>query len=137
MGDVANGCAACYYCGYSLSAYSTGGGSSADRPGRLDECPGCGKYVHVCRMCAWYDPRETSKQCVEDDAEEVRDKQAANFCDYFKLSASAFDPAEQRADSAARSELAELFGDTSATQPSDEPSDEPRLKSDAEALFRK
>jgi hypothetical protein len=88
-------------------------------------------------MCSWYDPRETSKQCTEDDAEAVRDKQAANFCDYFKLSASAFDPLEQRADNAARSQLAELFGETSTTQSSDTPSEESRLIQDAEALFRK
>ena len=51
---------------------------------RLDECPECVVHLHVCRMCKNFDPAIT-KSCSEDDAEEVRDKQAANFCDYFKV----------------------------------------------------
>lgn len=128
MNDQAQQPYECYFCG---------SGVEAAVPGRLDECTGCGKYLHVCRMCVSYDPTETSKQCSEDDAEEVRDKQAANFCDYFKLAAGAFAPTEKSAHDAAKSELAELFGDNAADQEPDRPSEESRLIEDAEALFRK
>jgi hypothetical protein len=90
-------------------------------------------------MCAHFDPRETSKQCREDDAEEVRDKQAANFCDYFRLAADAFEGSQITADSAARAELASLFGDSGSDAQAHEEqlSDESRLRQDAEALFKK
>ena len=121
---------ACYYCGSIIRA---------ERPGRLDECTNCGKYLHVCRMCAWYDPKETSKQCREDDAEQVYDKQAANFCDYFRLGAGAFDAAAMRAEDAARSQLAALFAASPAEQSTaqDQTNHESRLLQDAEALFKK
>jgi hypothetical protein len=49
------------------------------------------------------------KGCREEDAPDVRDKKNANFCDYFKPSATAYDPAEQQADQAARAALDSLF----------------------------
>lgn len=131
MRDAASETVACYYCGARLDTAA---------PGRLDQCSGCGRYVHVCRMCAFYDPNETSKQCAEDDAEEVRDKQGANFCDYFRLATEAFDAAQIRADAAARNQLEQLFGDTQpAADPltKEGPSEEARMREDAEALFRK
>ncbi len=93
-------------------------------------------------MCSHYDPGETSKQCREDDAEEVRDKQAANFCDYFKLADDAFEGAAIQADEAARTELASLFGDTGSgdsnddQRQQDQTNDESTLLHDAEALFK-
>lgn len=130
MTDEAGRLVPCYFCGSNLSAAP---------PGRLDECANCGRYVHVCRMCRSYDPTETSKQCREDDAEAVQDKQAANFCDYFRLRADAFDPAAIKADAAARSRLANLFGEPASDRPTqNEPSPpESELLKDAEALFRK
>ena len=50
-------------------------------------------------MCERYAPRKP-KGCSEDDAIEVRDKKAANFCDYFKPS-RALRSAEQQAEQAA------------------------------------
>ena len=93
----------CYRCGTSLAALSL-------PLGRLDECPQCSVQLHVCRMCRFYDPAVT-KQCREDDAEEVREKTRANFCDYFKPSADAHDPTFVTADTKAKSELDALFGD--------------------------
>jgi hypothetical protein len=75
---------------------------------RLDECPKCRVHVHVCRMCLSFAPRKP-KGCSEDDALEVRDKKAANFCDYFKPSPRAFNSAEVEAEQAARSALDDLF----------------------------
>ena len=46
---------------------------------RLEECPACENYLHVCRMCVYFDPA-VPKQCREDDAEEVQEKERANFC---------------------------------------------------------
>jgi hypothetical protein len=59
-------------------------------------------------MCERYAPLKP-KGCSEDDAIEVRDKKAANFCDYFKPSLRAFDPKAQQAEQAARSQLDSLF----------------------------
>jgi hypothetical protein len=75
---------------------------------RLDECPKCRVHLHVCRMCVHYAPSRP-KGCSEDDAIEVRDKKAANFCDYFKPNPRAFNPAEQEAENAARAALDALF----------------------------
>ena len=73
----------CYRCGESLAKLTL-------PLARLDECPKCRVHLHVCRMCERYAPRKP-KGCSEDDAIEVRDKKAANFCDYFKPTARAFD----------------------------------------------
>ncbi len=105
--------------------------------GRLEECPNCSRQLHVCLMCRFYDPNETSKQCNEDDADQVRDKASANFCDYFKPAPGAFDPARLAAAESAAQALEALFGDA--------PRDEGKLGgenvdstlADAEALFRK
>jgi hypothetical protein len=91
----------CYHCGASLAALSL--------PfTRLDECPACRMQLHVCRMCTRYAPR-LPKGCTEEDAPDVRDKKSANFCDYFKPKAGAYDPAGQQAAAAAQSALDALF----------------------------
>ena len=128
MSNRASDDVACYYCGHSISAA---------RPGRLDVCPECGKYLHVCRMCAHYDPAETSKQCTEDDAEKVQDKQAANFCEYFTFSDRTFNAGEITAHAKARSELSALFGDDVSAGADRRPVEPDEALKDAEALFRK
>ena len=91
----------CYRCGEALAKLSL-------PLARLDECPKCRVHLHVCRMCVHYAPRKP-KGRSEDDAIEVRDKKAANFCDYFKPDPRAYNPAEQEAENAARSALDALF----------------------------
>jgi hypothetical protein len=91
----------CWRCGESLAKLSL-------PLARLDECPKCRVHVHVCRMCQRY-AAQKPKGCSEDDAIEVRDKKAANFCDYFKPNPRAFNPAEQQAADKARSTLDDLF----------------------------
>jgi ribosomal protein L40E len=76
---------------------------------RLDECPACRAELHVCRMCTAYDPR-VAKKCRQDDAEEVRGKEQANFCDYFRPRPGAFDSVQAAAEQRARDQLATLFG---------------------------
>lgn len=88
-------------------------------------------------MCRFYDPHETSKQCREDDAEPVRDKAGANFCDYFKPRDDAFDPTGRRAAQSAARQLADLFGGDSDAAGRSDAGDRDQSLQDAEALFRK
>jgi hypothetical protein len=102
----------CYRCGASLAALTM-------PIARQDECPNCLVHVHVCRMCVFYDPQVT-KQCREDDAEEVREKERANFCDYFKPRGDAFSGEELAAETQAKEGLATLFADSDGDEsPSD------------------
>jgi len=93
----------CYRCGESLAALSL-------PLSRQDECPGCGNYLHVCRMCVFFDA-SVPRQCREDGAEEVKEKDRLNFCDWFKPSESAFDPDRKSDEDEARAALEALFGD--------------------------
>lgn len=104
---------ACYRCGASLAALSL--------PfSRRDACPACSADVHVCRQCVYFDAA-VPRQCREDGAEEVREKDRANFCDWFRPDASAFDPARKADADAARNALDSLFGDADATEPAPDP----------------
>ncbi len=48
-----------------------------------DECPHCSADMHCCKNCRFFDPGKNN-QCSEPLAEYVRDKLAANYCDYFE-----------------------------------------------------
>lgn len=50
--------------------------------GRREECPHCRADVHVCKNCEHYDPK-VYNECRETAADVVREKDRANFCDYF------------------------------------------------------
>jgi hypothetical protein len=88
----------CWKCGASLAQLSL-------PLLRLDVCKQCGAELHACKQCQFYDVA-VAKHCRETIAEEVRDKQRANFCDYFVLNEQAFKPVAPPAKSA----LEELFG---------------------------
>ena len=93
----------CYRCSASLEALSL--------PfSRQDECPECGNYLHVCKMCVNYDPH-VPRQCREDGAEDVRDKDRLNFCDLYKPSDTAFDAKRKDEEDQAKSALDALFDD--------------------------
>ena len=92
----------CWKCGTSLAVLSL-------PLRRLDECPKCRAELHVCKLCVEYDTR-VAKHCREPTIEEVRDKEKANFCDYFKPQAAAFAPADKVAIEKSRSALDALFG---------------------------
>jgi hypothetical protein len=115
----------CYRCGASLAALTP-------PLSRRDLCPDCGVELHVCRMCRHFAPGKPD-DCVEEDAIAVRDKAAANFCDFFTPSADAFDGREQRDEAGARRQLADLFGDEAAGAGPQEDS----ALTEAEKLFRK
>ena len=92
----------CWKCGASLAQLSL-------PLRRIDECRGCGAELHVCRMCEFYDTA-VAKSCRETIAEEVKDKQRANFCDYFRPTDKAWRPDDRSAADKARAELETLFG---------------------------
>ena len=93
----------CYRCGAALAQLSL-------PLSRQDQCPDCGMYLHVCKMCLHFDPR-VPKQCREDDAEEIHEKERLNFCEWFLASESAFDPGRKAEEDAARAALDALFDD--------------------------
>ena len=104
---------ACYRCGESLAEMSL-------PLSRQDECPHCQVYLHVCRMCRYYD-RNVPRQCLEDDADDVVEKERLNFCDYFAPAENAFDPAEKAAAAEAKQALDSLFGQGDAPAAPDTP----------------
>jgi len=88
-------------------------------------------------MCEHYDPHETTKQCRDDDAEEVNDKKAANFCEYFQPSARPADFAGIDAGRRAAQELQTLFGNEPLADDAVVSNSDGEAIQDAEALFRK
>ena len=113
----------CFRCGESLASLSL-------PLSRQDECPSCSVYLHVCRMCSFFDP-SVPKQCREDDAEEVFDKEKFNYCEWFRPARDVFDAARAKEVSEAKDALAALFGDGEAGE-----ADDDALRSKAEDLFK-
>ncbi len=113
----------CYRCGASLAELSL-------PISRQDECPSCSVYLHVCKMCEFYDPAVPA-QCREDDAEEVFEKEKLNFCEWFKPGHDVFDAARAKEEEGATDALEALFGDNETSKPSDDD-----IKSEAEELFK-
>ena len=81
--------------------------------GRLAECEACRADLHVCRLCRSYDPR-VRMGCDEPRAEEVRDKEKANFCDFFQPRPDAFTAIDDSEARKAKADLEALFGVQSA-----------------------
>ena len=91
---------------------------------RREECANCGAEQHVCKLCKHFNPA-ISDSCEEDLAEDVRDKESANFCDYFSVNPNAYQPKKQTKQEQAEHDLACLFGDSTSEEKA--PTDE-RLK---------
>ncbi len=94
--------------------------------GRRGECPHCTADLHVCKMCEFYDT-SYAKSCREPVADEVRDKERANFCGYFKPIPNAFKQNGSAEADQAKAKLAALFGNAQARGETD------GAKSEAEA----
>ncbi len=115
----------CWKCGASLAEYTL-------PLRRLEECLKCGAELHVCKLCEWYST-SVAKHCRETVAEEVKDKERANFCDYFKPRPDAWSNAPQDEAAKAKASLEALFGGAAPAPVS--ASD--KARADLEALFKK
>ena len=92
----------CWSCGSSLAG--------VPMPiSRISECLSCRRKLHVCLMCEFHDP-QVAQACREPMAEEVADKQWANFCDYFGPRPDAFAGRDGIQQDDAPPALAALFG---------------------------
>jgi hypothetical protein len=77
-----------------------------ERIGFRDECSHCGKDLHICLHCSFYDQAAYS-QCRETVPEAVIDKERANFCEYFRASSGI--PPRDDGSAAAKKKLEDLF----------------------------
>lgn len=118
----------CWKCGASLADLSL-------PLQRLDECRQCGAQLHVCKLCQFYSPA-VAKQCRETIADEVKEKERANFCGYFDPRPDAWSAAGQSGAARARGELEALFGAPEA-QGEAGTSAADRARIELERLFRK
>jgi hypothetical protein len=89
----------------------------------------------VCKLCEWYSV-SVAKHCREPIAEEVKDKERANFCDYFKPRDNAYSSAGVDAGAKAKAELESLFAAPNTAQASS-PSASERARQELDALFKK
>jgi hypothetical protein len=96
--DGASGGPACHRCGAHVDA--------RERLGRRDACLRCGAALHCCRNCDFFAPGRHN-DCREPLAERQVDKEAANFCEYFRVAAAPATPREAR--TGARAQLEALF----------------------------
>jgi hypothetical protein len=83
---------------------------------REARCRVCESDLCVCRQCCFYDTGK-AKHCAEPVADEVRDKERANFCGYFKLNPSAHASGDEA--EAARQRLESMFGVAQGSSPGD------------------
>jgi hypothetical protein len=49
-----------------------------------DECPSCRTDLHACIYCHFYDEGKANR-CREPQADYVKERDRANFCEYFKF----------------------------------------------------
>lgn len=120
--------AVCWKCGASLAQLSL-------PLLRHDTCKACGAALHVCKLCRFYDTT-VAKQCREPIAELVRDKERANFCDYFDLKFDAY-VAPQAAAAQSRAQLDALFGKSNVNAESDNASSADAARAALDRLFDK
>jgi hypothetical protein len=87
----------CYKCGESLSD------TLKVMVSRSDTCPKCLADIRCCKMCQFYDPKSYN-ECRENSADRVKEKEKANFCDYFKISSSYNDAEKARLEALAKAQ---------------------------------
>jgi len=76
--------------------------------GRKDECPSCHADLRCCLNCRFYDAH-APKQCREPQADLVREKAKANFCDFFRFADQSGPAPSGGAADGARAALDDLF----------------------------
>ncbi|UCB46354.1 MAG: hypothetical protein JSV25_02705 [Spirochaetota bacterium] len=84
-----------------------------EKIGRSATCKNCGAWLHSCVNCRFYTPGKHN-DCNEPQAEYVRDKEGANFCDYFVFKENKPRESASVEDSkkSARDAFNKLFGDS-------------------------
>ncbi len=94
----------CWKCGAEYTLAGT--------PGRSETCHQCRADLKVCRNCVSYDLR-LAYQCRDRRAEEVAEKDMANYCEYFEMIRRNYvpPPTEHNRESQARAALRKLLGD--------------------------
>lgn len=66
-----------------------------DKVTRQDVCPECDNPLKCCFNCRFYD-KDAFHQCLETQAEWVRYKEKANFCEYFSPRFSYLEQIEEK-----------------------------------------
>ena len=90
----------CYFCGTEI-----------DTPVyRSTVCPQCGRDVKICLNCVFYSPG-SHWDCRETIPEPVKDKERANFCDYFRLGSDFKADRNETHSEGHRKAFNDLFGD--------------------------
>jgi hypothetical protein len=79
----------CFACGKEMEF--------VDRIGLRAECPHCHADAHACKNCHHYDPK-VYNECRETSADVVREKDRANFCDYYQPRTGGVDAGQAKAD---------------------------------------
>ena len=69
----------CFKCGTAIEL---------EKVSRRDECPKCGSDLRICLNCAFY-AESKSNACEEPQAEIVKEKDRANYCDFFRFKETA------------------------------------------------
>lgn len=69
--------------------------SVSNKVGFRDECLRCRSDLHVCKNCQFYDPKAYN-ECRETSADVVREKERANYCDFFQPRASSTSDQDQK-----------------------------------------
>ena len=87
----------CYFCGERFEA--------EQRLSRSAVCEKCGRDLHCCLNCKFYDPG-AHNNCREPQAEWVPDRYKANFCQYFVPTPA---PLESKKVREAKAKLEALF----------------------------
>jgi hypothetical protein len=72
----------CFKCGATVEI---------EKVSRRDECPRCGADLRVCLNCAFYADSKANA-CTEPQAEPVKEKDRANYCDFFLFKEAAGGP---------------------------------------------
>jgi len=66
-------------------------GELSSKIGFRASCPYCSSDLHVCKNCAHYSPGKPN-DCSVPETEPIRDREAANFCESFKMGGALFEP---------------------------------------------
>lgn len=91
------------------------------------QCQICEADLHVCYMCRFFE-KSKYNQCREPLAEQVRDKDKSNFCDYLKLRENAYDAVAKGVSDQARDNLEDIFSGLSSENESEKKSIEDLFK---------